>query len=87
MFLSLDAMLEKFIKKEAGKQKPTRILSAIKMKKKASSAIVPAKKSKSIPTVQNNAATMPITPRIANETIPVFVIIFSKLLKLMIDKI
>lgn len=78
-------MLEKFIKKEVGKQKPTRILSTIRIKQKISSATVPAKRSKSILAAQNNAATIPIMPRIAKENIPVFVIIFSKLLKFIID--
>lgn len=78
-------MLEKFIKKEVGKQKPTRILSTIKIKQKISSATVPEKRFKSILAAQNNAATIPITPRIAKETMPVFVIIFSKLLKLIVD--
>ena len=80
-------MLEKFIKKEVGKQKPTRILSTIRIKQKISSATVPVKRSKSILAAQNNAATIPIMPRIAKETIPVLVTTFSKLLKLIIGEI
>jgi len=86
-FLRLAAMLEKFIKKEVGKQKPTRILSAVRIRKKIFSIASPTKRSKSISNAQNSAAKTPITARIANETIPVFVIILSKLLKLMIGKI
>jgi hypothetical protein len=79
-------MLEKFIKKEDGKQNPTRILSAVRIRKKIFSISSPTKRSRSISNAQNSAAKTPITARTANETIPVFVIILSKLLKLMIDK-
>ena len=84
-FLRLAAILEKFIKKEVGKQKLTRILSTNTMKRKISSTAVPTNRSTSIPIAPNNHAMIPMAARAANETMPVFVIIFSKLLKFMID--
>lgn len=80
-------MLEKFIRKEAGKQKPTRMPSTVITKIKKSSTALQTRTSISSPTALKNAAKMPITQSAANEIRPVFVIIFSKFLKLMIAKI
>jgi hypothetical protein len=84
LFLRLTAILEKFIKKDVGKQKPTRIPSTARMKKKISSIAVPTNKSMSIPIVPNNDAMIPIAASTANERTPVLVIFCSMFSSLII---
>ena len=84
LFLRLTAILEKFIKKDAGKQKPTRTPSTARMKKKISSIAVPTNRSTSIPIVPNNDAMIPIAGSTANEMTPALVIFCSMFCSLII---
>ena len=81
------AILENFIKKEVGIQKTTRILSTKIMKRIISSRNNGKDKSISLPIVPKKDAIIPMTARVANETMPVLVTFFSKRSKFIIDEI
>ena len=80
LFLSLfasirpDASLDIFIRKETGKQKPTRINRMPKMKRNISSMGVCEKMLISIPNAPVKQAMMPMIARAASEMAPVLVI-------------
>jgi hypothetical protein len=70
-------MLEQLIKKDAGKQNPTRIDRTSTENPKRASISVPLKMSNSISKMQKKAAKIPMAAKIAREYTPVLVIACS----------